>query len=474
MREQNPPDLTGQLGNLRTFLEVAWAKSMADAGRVLFKSPAVVSRAMRELEHVLGGSLFARTSRGVMLNDRGRILLARVQRIDTELGQAAAEVARLRPQTPAEPAALREALYDSKRLSVITCLVDRGGVSLAADALGMTQSGVSMALARVEAALGARLFTRSAHGLVPLPATCRIVVHAKRAVAELRQLSSDLASAGGGVTGAVSIGSLPLGRTQVVPTAIGAVMALHPGLRVTTVESHYEQLIGGLQSGEVDMIVGVPRGEAAGLATEYLFDDRLAVLARADHRLASASVIALADIAGERWILPRTLSPSRQLLTEAFERDGLIPPVPVVESADLAIVRHLLVAGDALALASTREFSFELAAGLLSELPVSLPPMSRPVALMLRRGAAPSAAVTAIVDALRQQAAAERTGCAAAEQAARATGEHKRVLRAAPDADVLLGDSALRRGDEVATCGSRAVNVVNGVIGPCHVVTSAR
>jgi LysR family transcriptional regulator of gallate degradation len=462
---QNPPDLSGQLGNLRTFLQVAQAKSMADAGRVLFKSPTVVSRTMCELEYVLGGTLFERTSRGVMLNDRGRTVLARVQRIDQELSQAAAEVARLRPQAPAQPDALREPLYDGKRLSVITYLVDRGTVSLAAGALGMTQSGVSMALSRTEAALGVQLFTRSSHGLVPLPATCRIVVHAKRAFAELRHLSSDLASAGGQVTGVVSIGTLPLGRTQVVPTAIDEATTLHPALRITTVENHYEQLIGGLQSGEVDVIVGVPRGEGAGLQIEYLLDDRLAILARSGHPLQSASSIALADIAGARWILPRKLSRSRRLLMEAFEQKRLTPPVPVVESADLAIVRYLLLAGDALALASVRQFSFELAADLLTELPVALPGMSRPVALILRHGAAPSVAVRAIVDALRHQAAAELAAVG---------GNREPVRRETSAPDVLSGDSALRRGDGVETPGSRTPTVVDGVISATVVATSAR
>ena len=431
-----PPELAGQLGNLGTFLRVAQAKSMADAGRVLFKSSAAVSRAVRELEDVLGGELFERTGRGVLLSHRGRAVLARVLRIDQELGQAAAEAGRLRPHLPAGPDVLREHLYDGRRLSLIACLVDCDSLSLAAVALGMTQSGVSMALSRAETALGAQLFTRSPYGLVPLPATRRIVMHAKRVFAELRHLSSDLASADGRVTGVVTIGTLPLGRAQLVPEAIGAALARHPALRVTTVEGHYAELIGGLQSGDIDLAVGVLRGGDAGLRAEYLLDDRLAVLARADHRLRSASSFSLADLAAQRWILPRESSPSRRLLTDAFEQEGLVPPVPVVESADLAIVRHLLLASDALALASARQFCFELATGLLAELPVALPRVSRPVALILRRGAAPSAAVQAVARALRQQAAA-----------------------------VLSGDGALRRGDEVAARGARPVSVVNGVTG---------
>lgn len=434
------PELTGQLSHLRTFLQVARGKSLADAGRELFKSSAVVSRAIHELECVLGGTLFERTSRGVILTDRGRTVAARVQRIDQELSQAAAEVARLRRQAPAEPDALREPLYDGKRLSVLTCLVDCGTVSLAATALGMTQSGVSMALARAEAALGAQLFTRSPHGLVPLPATRRIIVHAKLVLAELRYLSSDLSSGDGRVSGVVSVGTLPLGRTRVVPTAIGAATARHRALRVTTVESPYEELISGLHSGEVDVVIGVPRDGGVDLHIEHLFDDRLAVLARSDHPLQSVSSLSLADAAGKRWILPQLLSPSRRLLTEAFERERLAPPVPVVESADLAIVRHLLLAGDALALASVEQFSFELAAGLLAELPVALPRISRPVALITHKGAAPSAAVRAVVDALRQQVAPP--------PAAR-TRNREPVAREASAADVLSGDGVLRRGDGV-------------------------
>lgn len=444
------PRLAGQLGNLWMFRQVAQSKSMADAGRVLFKSSAVVSRAMRELEDVLGGALIERTSRGVLLNDRGQAVLARVQRIDDELIQAAAELLRLRPHAPAGQEAVREPLYDGRRLSVITSLVDCDSLSAAAVSLGMTQSGASMALSRTEAALGAQLFTRSPYGLVPRPATRRIVTHARRVFAELRHLSSDLASAGGQVSGTVTIGTSPLGRTQLVPTAIGQAMALHPALRVTTVEGHYEQLIAGLQSGEIDLAIGVPRGEDTGLQAEYLFDDRLAVLARPGHPLQSAPALALADIAGARWILPQKSSPSRQLLTDAFEREALAPPVPVVESADLAIVRYLLLAGDALALGSVAQFSFELTAGLLAELPVALTRMTRRVTLVLRRGSAPSAAVEAVVSALRRQALA-----------APAPGRES-AGREPAAADVPSGDGALRRGDGVETARSHAVSVVNG------------
>ncbi|GAA5003752.1 LysR family transcriptional regulator [Streptomyces hyderabadensis] len=392
------------LPGLAVFRAVARARTLSEAAAALYKSTASVSRAMSELEAVFGTALVERTRRGTVLTPAGRLVLARADRIDEELSAAATNLARYRPEPGSEVLdALTRRLYDGRHLQLVVRLVNLRTVSAAAAALAMTQSGASMALSRLESALGLRLFRRTAAGMVPFDRTNVLVAHAKRALAELRHLTSDLASTDGGTRGTVVIGTVPPGRTHVMPMAVVDAVGRHPELCVTTVEGHVEQLLAGLRDGDIDVVVGVPPtpSTTVDLAVEPLFEDDLVVLARARHRLADRDRIPMEEVVDEAWILPRAVSPSRRLFDDAFVARGLRPPRATVESADLAVLRQMLATSDTLAFASARQLRFELDSGLVTRLPVDLPALARQVHLVLRRGALLSPATAALVACLR-------------------------------------------------------------------------
>ncbi|ODT83708.1 MAG: hypothetical protein ABS76_01985 [Pelagibacterium sp. SCN 64-44] len=401
-------DLSFQLKNLQVFLQVAANDSIAQAAKLLFKAPSAVTRSIAELEQALGVKLFERNSRGVLLNAYGQLVLVRALRIDEELAQAAVELSRPRGR-PVQHSngALMHLLYNGRKLKLLIHLADSRKISTAAAHLGITQSGASMALARIESVVGEPLFHRGVQGMMATDAAHKLVVRAKRVFAELRHMVSELASASGSLAGSVVVGILPVGRTYIFPMAVASVAMQFPQIRTTTVDSPFERLMSDLRTGDVDAIVGVPReGEQnQDLAIEPLFTDRLAVIARAGHPLAAADALTLADILGAAWILPWTASPSRALFDHCFREASLRPPVPIVESADLAIVRQLLCVSDMIGLASARQFRLELRAGLLVELPIVLPGMTREISLITREGVRLSPAVLAVLNAIRQQVA---------------------------------------------------------------------
>ncbi|MFT4085128.1 MAG: LysR family transcriptional regulator [Nocardioides sp.] len=402
----------GVLRDLRPFLAVARSGSIAEAARELERSSATVSRAISEMERILGVPLFERTSRGLVPTAAGTATLARGKRIETELRHAAQQVAVARSQADGvhvEPAP--DWWYDARRLRLAIALTELRRVSLAADALGLTQAGASMALRRLEEGVGLELFERTAGGLLPTYAAVQVAAHGSRVEAELRHLVSDLASLGDCSGGSVVVGALPLGRTTVLPSAIAEVVAAHAGIRVTTVESHFEHLLDGLRSGSIDVLLSAAR-DADGLdgcVAEPLFEDRLALIAGAGHRLAGRESVRTDELLAERWVLPRATSSSRRLFEEALRAVGLVPPVPLVESADLAVVRHLVVADGAVAVVSARQFEVELGRGDLVELRTELPPMTRSVRLLRRAGTVTSPALDALLVALRRSAAATTT-----------------------------------------------------------------
>lgn len=399
-------ELVQQLHNVRVFRFVAGAKSIAQASDELFKAPSAVSRSISDLEKAIGVQLFERNVRGIMLNEYGQVVRLRAERIGAELNQAAAELARLKSSSGSTSAsAIEHLLFNGRKLELLTSLVDSRKISTAADQLQMTQSGASMSLSRIESALGAQLFRRGMHGMIATDAANRLAMRAKRVFSELRHMMADVSAVKGTLSGNVVVGALPLGRTYLLPMAVAAVTARYPGIQVTFVETPFEQLMSNLQSGNVDAIIGVPRSQQQdpSLIVEPLFKDRLTVLTRADHRLAGRKGVGLAELMSEQWILPWGTSPSRTLFKDNFFQAGLTPPTPRVESADLAVIRQLLIASDMLALASARQLRFEIQSGTLVELDVDLGDMSRQVSLITRDGAMPSPATLALFSALREQ-----------------------------------------------------------------------
>jgi LysR family transcriptional regulator, regulator for genes of the gallate degradation pathway len=392
-----------RLQHLQDFLAVVEAGSIARAAKRIFKAPSAITRSISELEARLGTSLFERKPRGMLPNAYGEAVKRRAERVRDEAHWAADEF--LRSQLKAS-ASLRTTiinlLFTGRKLQLLILLADFRNISSAAAQMGMTQAGASMALSRIESGIGQSLFQRMMQGMVATDPAARLVMRAKRVFAELRHMESDISSISGNVAGIVAVGTLPLGRTFVVPTAIANALSRHPGLRVTTIESPYEQLVGNLRSGDIDMLFGAlrPNDATQGLITKPLFNDRMGIVARAGHPLARRRDLQLADLLSEKWILPKPNAPGRRLVDAAFQELGLQPPIPSVETGDLAILRQLLNSSDMLTAISPPQFMFEIDAGMLAELPVALGVTTRQIGLTLRDGAMLSPAALAVLDAI--------------------------------------------------------------------------
>jgi LysR family transcriptional regulator of gallate degradation len=398
--------IRSQLANLRTFLAVAEAKSIKGASDLLFRAPSAITRSIIQLERSLGVSLFERKSRGMLINTSGKLVLSRALRIQDEIELAAQELLSADPKpTRSSLGAVTSMLFNGRKLELVVQLGELHSISNAAVRMGMTQSGASMALCRIEAVLGQALFHRRIEGMMATEVAERLVVRARRVFAELRNMISDICTTVGDLTGTVVIGTTRLGRPDFLPQAVAKALSRYPGLRVSTVESPHEHLIGGLRSGEIDIGLGVSTPNQLGrdIVAEPLFLDRLSVVARAGHPLAGRSALHVADLLNERWILPRPSGFGRRLVDEAFRELGLAPPVPVVETGDLSMIRQLLSSSDMLALTSPDQVALELRTGVLVELS-ALSGATREVALFLREGAVLSVAGQMVLEAVREQA----------------------------------------------------------------------
>jgi len=392
------------LRHLRALSAVASAGSIAGAAEGLFRVSSAVTRSIAELEAALGRPLFERRARGMALNAYGELALVRARRIAQEFEAARAQLAaRGGIAASADLHSLFAALLNGRRLAVVASLAEKRNMPAVAREFGITQPAISAALKDLESGLGVPLFERSARGLNPTLAGEIIAFHFKRVLAELRHIGPDIAASEGVLQGSIHVGALPLGRTQVLPLAIASLLARHPGLHVATVESPYDVLAASLRSGDIDFILGALRSGplAKGLQQEALFEDRIAIITRAGHPLARARRIGFDALRQATWVLSRQGAPSRELLEQFFSAARQAPPVPAVETGDLAVLRGLLLESDMVTAISAHQLRYEIRDRSLVVLDFPLEQTRREIGLTQRQGCFPSPGARALMDEIR-------------------------------------------------------------------------
>lgn len=405
------------LRHLQAFSAVADAGSVTQAADTLFRVASAVTRSVAELEACLGVSLFERKARGMLMNVYGEAVRVRAQRVEQEFAAACLELAGSDAAAPRqaieaveviEARSLLASMFSARRLALFASLSELHNMPAVAAAFGVTQPALSALVRELESRTGRALFTRTARGVTPTRAGSLLAFRCKRALAELRSIGSDLAALRGAVEGRVAVGALPLSRTLILPSAIAALVARHPRLHVSTVESPYEALAAALRSGDIDFIIGAlrPPEDARDLVQEPLFEDRISLIVRAGHPLAGLPRIGRAALQRAQWVLSRPGSPSRELLERAFREAGRPAPVPTVETGDLALLRGLLLQSDMVTAMSAHQLHYEIDTGALVVLNHPLESTRRRIGITQRKGALASPAARALVDAVRQVVAA--------------------------------------------------------------------
>jgi LysR family transcriptional regulator of gallate degradation len=394
------------LHHLHAFSTVAATGGIRRSADMLYRASSAVARSVAALEDRLGAQLFERKGRGMLLTAAGETVRLRAQRIEAELREVRDDAVRLAAREGSLVGSI-EALFNERRLQAATMLADVHHMPSVARAMGMSQSAVSQAVTRLEDALGQNLFRRTAHGMVPSDAGKRWIMHFNRVLVELDHIVADVAALNGVLEGMITVGALPLARTLVLPSAIAALLQKYPRLRVRSLESPYEELTAGLLSGRVDFIIGAlrhPQGQ--GLEASALLRDETALVARADHPLASRRALSFEEIERYAWVLSRAGSPLRAALEGFFRDHGREPPQPAVETGDLALLRGLLLSSDMLTVLSAHQLHYEIETGQLAVLRFPMQGMARQIGVTSRAGAHLSPGANALLDELRAVASA--------------------------------------------------------------------
>ena len=222
-------------------------------------------------------------------------------------------------------------MIEARHLRVLRAVATTGSFSAAGRELGCTQPAVSQQMKALESSVGTPLLVRNGRAMRLTQAGEALVRHASGILAGLTAAEEEVAAIAGLRAGRVRLVSFPSGSSTLVPTALAALRAAHPGTRVSLEEAEPPNSVDLLRAGDCDIALAF-RYEGAADAEEWddlvvrpLLTDRLVGLVPEGHRLARAESVALGELADEPWIAgcPRC----RGQLVQACESAGFTPRI---------------------------------------------------------------------------------------------------------------------------------------------------
>lgn len=269
----------------------------------------------------------------------------------------------------------------------------------AAARLGMAQPPLSLAIQKLERAIGVELLDRSRRQVRLTEAGLAFLDEARRAVAQVERAVVAAQRAARGMAGILRITYVGAAVYDVLPRLIRAYREGHPDVELELRERTSVGQVRALQRGQADVgFVRPPLFGADDLRSQTVLRERILVALPEDHRLAARKSLALRDLAGEGFVMfPAHEGPSfHARLISACEAAGFSMRV-VQEAVQMHTIVSLVAAGLGVALVPASLRNLRQVGVVYRELRA---PLTIELAMLWRRGE-PSSVVTAFLDSVR-------------------------------------------------------------------------
>jgi DNA-binding transcriptional LysR family regulator len=295
-------------------------------------------------------------------------------------------------------------MLSTSRLQVFREVIAHGSFSAAADALSYSQSAVSQAIATLEGEAGVSLIARTRSGARPTAAGAALANHASGILAQIEAAESEVAAIASGRGGHLRVASFPTAGATLMPGAVTAFRASHPGVERTLSEGEPSEIAPRQRAGEFDLALlfefpGSGERLGAGIRRFDLLDDPLHLALPHDHRLAGRSRLRLEDLVEDSWVQTSAASPCARHVVRSCHGAGFDPRVSF-ESDDYQTVQGLVAAGVGVALIPQLALSTVRPYILVRPLDPQTP--VRKVFAATPRSAAATPAVATMLDVLRE------------------------------------------------------------------------
>ncbi|HJU49115.1 MAG TPA: LysR family transcriptional regulator [Pseudogulbenkiania sp.] len=241
--------------------------------------------------------------------------------------------------------------FSLRQLEYFVATAEHGGVSAAARARHVSQPSVSLAIAQLEAALGAPLFRRQAsRGVELTPAGLRVLGQARDILALAAGLSAG--EEAGELRGQLSLICFQDLGPYFAPRLLAGFRARHPQVAITLLEGDLATVQRALRAGKAELALTYELATDAQMQCWTLAELAPYALLPSDHPLAAQASVSLAELAQQPLVL-EDIPHTRDYLLSLFWNLALTPRIAqTVQSFEMQ--RGLVAHGCGVALSCTR------------------------------------------------------------------------------------------------------------------------
>ncbi len=233
---------------------------------------------------------------------------------------------------------------DTDALRWFQQVADGVTVTEVADLDQVSQSGVSRALARLEADAGVPLLRRSGRVLRMTRAGATFKRHVDKLLHDLDDGLAALSELASPDTGTVAVAFQPSFGTWLVPDLVATFRAARPRVGFDLQQIRDESADSLLLDGDVDLEITTQRPGHDSLRWRPLLTQPLRLAAATGHRLAGEGPVDLAEAREEPFVMLRSNLVLRRTSEALCERAGFAPAV-ALEADDLSSLTGLVGAG---------------------------------------------------------------------------------------------------------------------------------
>lgn len=279
--------------------------------------------------------------------------------------------------------------FQIRDLKNFVALAEHGSVTLAAQAIGLSQPAMSVALQRLESTFDTQLFVRHRGRGIGLTPEGRVLLVEARAVLERAdELAARMSNAGSPASGLVVLGSLVTLAPIIVPSLVRRFRNSNPSVTVEINTGSQDQLLTWLRSGDIHLALTYDIELDDSVHFERIVDAIPHAILPAGHALAGRDSVRLTDLQSEPYVL-LNLPLSKDYFTSLFRAAG-VPLRPAHRHGDLSMVRAMVGNGFGYSLANLLPASNTALDGSeVAYVPLASPLSPIGVGLVTRPGSTP-------------------------------------------------------------------------------------
>jgi DNA-binding transcriptional LysR family regulator len=271
------------------------------------------------------------------------------------------------------------------QLRIFYSVVEHGSYTKAAEALFMTQPAVSLQVRALERSLQVKLLERLNQQVIVTEAgqaLYQCAIPMLNAEAEAERVLTELK---GAARGRLVVAANTTGGMYIIPPLLASYKEQHQSSELLLHIDATDRLIERTRQGIIDLAFACGTIVQPELTVETIGTDTLTLILSSRHELASQTSLTLEQVASMPFIVPESISRTRQFIEQIMRERGYTLKI-VMHFQGTEPVKKAVESNLGVAIVSRAAIVREVEAGILRAMPIHDLELARPFVMFYRQG----------------------------------------------------------------------------------------